>query len=141
MGSYKTILLSRIKDGNSTFQNPHGGGGMYERLLKDVKKTLYKTLGKSNMTFEQLEGVIVDIERLLNNRPLTYVGTGEGDEQVLTPNTIMWGQNSPHMSSIGVCYRTVTVRNLKCRWLRLYPDGYYIRFISLSNNKSSPCIC
>ncbi len=67
---------------------------MYERLLKDVKKTLYKTLGKSNLTFEQLEGVIVDIEKHLNNRPLTYVGTGEGDEQVLTPNTIMWGQNS-----------------------------------------------
>ncbi len=51
------------------------------------------------------------------------------------------GMVKAYMSSIGVCYRTVTVRNLKCRWLRLYPDGYYIRFISLSNNKSSPCIC
>ncbi len=25
---------------------------------------------------------------------MTYVGTGEGGEQVLTPNTIMWDQNS-----------------------------------------------
>ena len=27
-------------------------GGMYERLLKDLKKTLYKTLGKTNLAFE-----------------------------------------------------------------------------------------
>ena len=46
-------------------------GGMYERLLKDVKKTLYKTLGRTHLTFEQLETVIVDIEKHLNNRPLT----------------------------------------------------------------------
>ena len=32
-------------------------GGMYERLLKDVKKTLYKTLGRTHLTFEQLEAV------------------------------------------------------------------------------------
>ena len=38
-------------------------GGMYERLLKDVKKTLYKTLGKTNLAFEQLEAVVMDIER------------------------------------------------------------------------------
>ncbi|CAB4014977.1 Pro-Pol poly [Paramuricea clavata] len=65
-------------------------GGMYERLLKDVKKTLYKTLGKTNIAFEQLEAVIVGIERHLNNRPLIYVGSDE--EQVLTSNMI-WGQN------------------------------------------------
>ena len=69
-------------------------GGMYERLLKDVKKTLYKTLGRTHLTFEQLETVIVDIEKHLNNRPLTYVESGEGEDRVLTPNTIMWGQNS-----------------------------------------------
>ena len=69
-------------------------GGMYERLLKDVKKTLYKTLGRTHLTFEQLKTVIVDIEKHLNNRPLTYVKSGEGEDRVLTPNTIMWGQNS-----------------------------------------------
>ena len=46
-------------------------GGMYERLIKGIKKTLYKTLEKPHLTFEQLEVVIMDIERHLNNRPLT----------------------------------------------------------------------
>lgn len=32
-------------------------GGMYERIIKDVKKTLYKTLRRTNLNFEQLETV------------------------------------------------------------------------------------
>ena len=65
---------------------------MYERLIKDVKKTLYKTLGKTSLTFEQLEAVVIDIEKHLNNR----LGSEGGEEQVLRSNIVMWGQNS-HM--------------------------------------------
>ena len=67
---------------------------MYERVIKDVKKTLYKTLGRTTLNFEQLEGVIVNIERHFNNRPLTYLESDGGEEQVLTPNVLMWGQNA-----------------------------------------------
>ena len=67
---------------------------MYERLIKDVKKTLYKTLGRTTLSFEQLEKVIIDIEKHLNNRPLTYLESDGGEEQVLTPNVLMWGQNA-----------------------------------------------
>ena len=35
---------------------------MYERLIKDVKKTLQKTLGRTQITFEQLEAVVIDRE-------------------------------------------------------------------------------
>jgi len=48
-------------------------GGMYERLIKDVKNTLYKTLGRTTLSFEQFESVIINIEKHLNNRPLTYL--------------------------------------------------------------------
>ena len=41
---------------------------------------------QKNIAFEQLETVIVNIEGHLNNRPLTFVGSGKGEEQVLTPN-------------------------------------------------------
>ena len=56
---------------------------MYERLIKDVKKTLYKTLGKTKLTLEQLEAVVMDIEKHMNNnRPLTYVESESGEDQV-----------------------------------------------------------
>ena len=40
---------------------------MYERIIKDIKKTLYKTSEKTHLTDEQLEVVIMGIERNLNN--------------------------------------------------------------------------
>ena len=68
-------------------------GGFYERLIKEVKKILYKTLGRSHLSFEGMEQVVMEIEGNLNNRPLTYV-EGEAESEVLTPNVIMWGGNA-----------------------------------------------
>ena len=42
-------------------------GGMYEPVIKDVKRTLYKTLRRTTLSFEQLKTVIVDIE--VNEQP------------------------------------------------------------------------
>ena len=67
---------------------------MYERVIKDLKKTLYKTLCRTTLSFEQLETVIVDTERQMNNHPLTYLKSQGGEEQVLTPNLLMTGQNA-----------------------------------------------
>ena len=59
-------------------------------MIKDIKKTLHKTLGMSHLSHEAFESVIMDIERNLNNRPLTYVEAEREEEAVLTPNMILW---------------------------------------------------
>ena len=64
-------------------------GGLYERLIKEVKRTLYKAMGRTHLEYAQVEAVVMDIERHLNNRPLTYVESETGEERVLTPNAIM----------------------------------------------------
>ena len=69
-------------------------GGMYERLIREIKKVFNKTLSKTHLSFAQFEAVVMDIERHLNNRPLTYVESDGGGEEGLTPNSIMWGQQS-----------------------------------------------
>ena len=76
--------------------------GFYERLLKDVKRTQYKTLGETHLTFEQLEVVVMDVERHMDNRPLTDVGSDGGEDQVLTPNFVMWGQDGYILEDIEV---------------------------------------
>ena len=48
-------------------------GGFYERLVRSVKTCLKKTLGKSFLTFEELQIVLCEIESSINNRPLAYV--------------------------------------------------------------------
>ena len=44
----------------------------------------------------------MDIEGHLNNRPLTYVESDSGEEQVLTPSIIMWGKDSHILEELEV---------------------------------------
>ena len=68
-------------------------GGIYERLIKEIKNTLHKTLGRSSLSYEAFESVSMDIETNLNNRPLTYVEAEGEEEAVLTPNMMLWGRD------------------------------------------------
>uniref|UniRef100_A0A1I7WA91 Integrase catalytic domain-containing protein n=1 Tax=Heterorhabditis bacteriophora TaxID=37862 RepID=A0A1I7WA91_HETBA len=47
-------------------------GGFYERLIKIVKHSLYKTLGRKVVNLDQLTTTLSEIESCLNTRPLTY---------------------------------------------------------------------
>lgn len=57
-------------------------GGFFERLVRSVKRCLKKTIGKARLTYEELLTIIVEIEGVLNSRPLTYVG-----DQIIEPLT------------------------------------------------------
>ena len=54
---------------------------------------MHKTLGRSHLSYETFQSVIMDIERNLNNRPLTYVEAEREEEAKLTPNMILWGRD------------------------------------------------
>ncbi|KIH63232.1 Pao retrotransposon peptidase [Ancylostoma duodenale] len=60
-------------------------GGFYERLIKTVKHSLYKTLGSSLVPLEELSTVVCEIEALLNTRPLTYIANDFNQDQILRP--------------------------------------------------------
>ncbi|KAK3750713.1 hypothetical protein QZH41_017268, partial [Actinostola sp. cb2023] len=122
-------------------------GGMYERLIRDIKKTLYKTLGRTSHGFEQLESIVMDIEKHLNNRPLTYVESEEAaDEKVLTPNIMMWGQNAHPVEDIETDEEEVTKVNKRLReskehaWLRWKNEYVHSLMESHRVNRTvSPC--
>ena len=59
-------------------------GGFYERLVGIVKNSLKKVLGKALCNYEQLATNLCEIERAINQRPLTYMTDGVYEE-VLTP--------------------------------------------------------
>ena len=68
-------------------------GGQFERIIGLVKQSLYKVIGKANLKLPELKEVMLDVETILNNRPLSYV---EDDNQMpeLTPNVMMLGSNN-----------------------------------------------
>ena len=47
-------------------------GGFYERLIKGVKLCLKKNVGKSRLSYDELQTIVSQIEGVLNSRPLTY---------------------------------------------------------------------
>ena len=63
-------------------------GGVYERLIKSVKRCLKKTLRNAKVTSAELYTLVVEIEGTLNNRPLTYLSADEFDK-ALTPNHLI----------------------------------------------------
>ena len=67
-------------------------GGLWERMIGLTKQALKKTLGRAHVTLTQLETVIVEIEAMLNNRPLTYVSADFTDLQPLTPSHLLYGR-------------------------------------------------
>ena len=62
-------------------------GGYFEVCVKLVKRCLKKTLRNAKLTYEELETVIVEIEGVLNSRPLTYVHE-DLTEAPLTPSSL-----------------------------------------------------
>ena len=59
-------------------------GGLYERLIGLTKRSLRKTMGKRRMNEQQLLTILVEIEAVLNSRPLMYV-ENDINNQTLTP--------------------------------------------------------
>ena len=60
-------------------------GGVYERLVGMVKRSLRKSLGKACLTSEQLLTLLKEAEAVINSRPLIYVGDDISSFEILTP--------------------------------------------------------
>ena len=68
-------------------------GGYWERLVRSVKRPLKKILGRSMLNFEQLRTILVEIEGVINARPITYVyDDQESISYALTPSDLIYGR-------------------------------------------------
>ena len=70
-----------------------------ERMVGLTKQAVKKTLGRAFISREQLETIIVEVEAMLNDRPLTYVSSDLSDAEPLTPSYLLYGrriQMVPH---------------------------------------------
>ena len=59
--------------------------------MKQVKSCLKKTLGRSKLTFDELATVPVEVDAVLNSRPLTYPYCDDVEEP-LTPSHLTIGR-------------------------------------------------
>ncbi|GFU65377.1 cytochrome P450 3A11 [Trichonephila clavipes] len=67
-------------------------GGLWEAGVKSFKHHLYRTLVNSKITFEEFETVIIQIEGILNSRPLVPLSDNINEYEVLTPGHFIIGR-------------------------------------------------
>ena len=70
----------------------HGFGGFWERLIAVTKTALKKVLESSLVNIETLHTIVTEVEKIVNDRPLTYISSEFGDGEPLTPSHFLYGR-------------------------------------------------
>ena len=71
-------------------------GGFYERIMKHIKEPLKKVIGKAILNEVELQTILVQVEALINERPLTAIHSGD-DCQIITPSQLINGRCLAHV--------------------------------------------
>ena len=113
-------------------------GDFWERLIALTKNCLKKVLGRTHITLATLQTMVVEIEAVLNDRPLTYISEDSQDPEPLTPSHLLYGRRITRLpyehvtdvydtdygdtSDISKRARTLThlLEHFRNRWKREY---------------------
>ncbi|XP_039539859.1 uncharacterized protein LOC120487658 [Pimephales promelas] len=106
---------------------PHFGGA-WEREVRSIKAALYVTLGAQTVTEEVLQTVLIEVEGILNSKPLGYVSTDVADADPVTPNYLLMGR--PDSSLPQVVYPESEILSRR-RWRhsQVLADQFWTHFI------------
>ena len=110
-------------------------GGFFEQLVRSVKRCLKKTIGQAKLSYSELLTALVEVEMVLNSRPLTYVSSDDRDEP-FTPSHLLVGRrimSLPHdlmtdersddeFNSVPnrACHLNKTLNSFWARWWKEY---------------------
>jgi len=76
-------------------------GGFYERLIKEVKRSIAPVLNSRELTAPTLNIALNDAAHRINNRPLTHNSVSAEDEEILTPHLLAKGRSGwPYLPGV-----------------------------------------
>ncbi|XP_065355117.1 uncharacterized protein LOC135949468 [Calliphora vicina] len=73
-------------------RSPHFGG-LWESAVKSTKNILVKNMSKSGVTYEEFQTILIEVEAILNSRPLTPRSDDPNDGEALTPAHMIIGSS------------------------------------------------
>ncbi|XP_067260302.1 uncharacterized protein [Chanodichthys erythropterus] len=106
---------------------PHFGG-VWEREVRSVKSALYTVLGSQSVAEEVLMTVLLEVEAILNSKPLGYVSSDVADIDPVTPSSLLMGR--PDGSLPQVIYpESEMLSRRRWRHSQILADRFWSRFI------------
>ncbi|XP_066984713.1 uncharacterized protein [Macrobrachium rosenbergii] len=67
-------------------------GAIWERLIGLLKSCLKKIVGQALLSFEELTCVLVELEGIINDRPISYMPADLNQLEIITPNHLILGR-------------------------------------------------
>lgn len=101
-------------------------GGAWERLVRSIKTILYKISPAQKFTDESLRSALMEVELIVNSRPLTYVSLEAEDQEAITPNHF-------HLGSSNGAKPFCSLENIDCRMClrqsEMFANMFWRRFV------------
>ncbi|XP_067294186.1 uncharacterized protein [Pseudorasbora parva] len=111
--------------------NPPGAahfGGCWEREIRSLKSALCSTIGDQIVTEEVLRTVLVEIEGILNAKPLGYTSSDVADPDPVTPNMLLMGRHDSSLPQV-VYPESELLSKRRWRHSQLLADHFWRRFL------------
>jgi hypothetical protein len=105
-------------------------GGFYERMVGSVKLHLKRTLGRASLRFEELRTLLVEVEAVVNSRPLTYQYDNPEEGSELTPAHFLLGRPQGGLLDVQLVPSEPKHQELVRRWTyrKKLLDGFWSRW-------------
>ncbi|XP_071962704.1 uncharacterized protein [Antedon mediterranea] len=107
---------------------PHFGG-VWEREVKSVKNAIKCSLKDRVVTEVVLQTVIVEVEGLMNSKPLGYASSNVSDADPVTPNVLLMGRRDPSLPFSLVSPQEIKSKK-QWRHSQLIIDLFWKKFVS-----------
>ncbi|XP_059907162.1 uncharacterized protein LOC132457130 [Gadus macrocephalus] len=113
-----------------TFNPPAAAhhGGVWERLIRSLKKVLLSVIKQQILDDESLTTVMCEVEAILNNRPLTTVSDDPNDLEPLTPNHLLLSKVQPLLPP-GTFKQEDTYVRRRWRQVQYISDLFWSRWL------------
>lgn len=106
---------------------PHFGG-CWEREIRSLKQALRATLGAQSVTEEVLRTVLIEIEGILNSKPLGYTSSDIADPDPVTPNALLMGRRDASLPQV-VYPESDLLSRRRWRHSQLLADHFWKHFL------------
>lgn len=102
-------------------------GGIWESMVKSFKHHLKRVVKKVLFTFEEINTFVIEIEAVLNSRPLTPISHDPNDLIVLTPGHFLIGDSLTSLPELDFT-STPTPRLSRWQHLKKMRQDYWSRW-------------